>query len=123
MSTSTIGIVGVTEPGPVNCPTLVTNAGDFAHVFGGFLDHRVYTGNRSVLPYAVQGAFDNGAGRIHVDRILGTNAAFAVADLFGSAVEGAAATALAERAAAGATLLRIDDGAGLAAGATGCCCT
>lgn len=116
VSTSTIGMVGVTERGPVNRPTLVTNAGDFSRVFGGFLDHRVYTGNRSVLPYAVQGAFDNGAGRVYVNRILGTNAAFAVADLFGSAVEGSAATALAERAAAGATLLRIDDGTGLGAG-------
>ena len=116
VSTSTIGMVGVTERGPVNRPTLVTNAGDFSRVFGGFLDHRVYTGNRNVLPYSVQGAFDNGAGRIYVNRIVGTNAAFAEADLFGSAIDGAAATTLAERAAAGATFLRIDDGAGLATG-------
>lgn len=116
VSTSTIGMVGVTERGPVNHPTLVTNAGDFSRVFGGFLDHRVYTGNRNVLPYAVQGAFDNGAGRIYVNRIVGTNAAFAVTDLFGSAIDGAAATTLAERASAGATFLRIDDGTGLSTG-------
>ncbi|MCX7288984.1 MAG: phage tail sheath subtilisin-like domain-containing protein [Rhodobacterales bacterium] len=109
-------LIGMTERGPVNQPTLVTNAGDFSRVFGGFLDHRVYTGNRNVLPYAVQGAFDNGAGRIYVNRIVGMAATHAVADLFGSAIDGAAATTLAERAAAGATFLRIDDGTGLAAG-------
>lgn len=116
VSTSTIGMVGLTERGPVNTPTLVTSFGNFTHVFGGMLDHRVFTHNRHVLPYAVQGAFDNGARRIYVNRIVGDNAAFATADLSGNAVVNAAATALAERAAAGAVVLRVNSGNNLAMG-------
>ena len=116
VSTSTIGFIGVTERGPVNRPTLVTNIGDFQRIFGGVLDPRIYTGERHALPFAVQGAFDNGAGRIYVNRILGAGAAFATADLFGDVATSPAVTALAERAAAGAVLLRIEDGTNLAAG-------
>lgn len=116
VSTSTIGMVGLTERGPVNTTTLVTSFGNFIRVFGGMLDHRVFTQNRNALPYAVQGAFDNGAGRIYVNRIVGDNAAYATADLFGNAVTVAAATALAERAAAGAVVLRVDSGNNLAMG-------
>lgn len=116
VSTSTIGMVGLTERGPVNMPTLVTSFGNFTRVFGGMLDHRVFTQNRNALPYAVQGAFDNGAGRIYVNRIVGANAAYATADLFGNAVTVAAATVLAERAAAGAVVLRVDSGNNLAMG-------
>lgn len=118
VSTSTIGMVGMTERGPVDTPTLVTNFGDFNRTFGGMLDHRVFTGNRNALPYAVQGAFDNGAGRIYVSRIIGTNAGFGAVDLLGNSVVGAAATALSSRAIAGATVLQVDDGTNLALGDT-----
>ena len=117
-STSTIGMVGVTERGPVDEPTLVTSFGAYSRVFGGMLDHRVYTGGRDALPFAVQGAFDNGAGRIYVNRIVGANATHGTADLFGNAAVGPAATALAERALAGATVLRVDDGTNLSLGDT-----
>jgi phage tail sheath protein FI len=116
VSTSTIGMVGVTERGPVNRPTLVTSFGAYFRSFGGMLNHRVYTAERNALPFAVQGAFDNGAGRIYVNRIVGTNAAFGMVDLLGNAVGMPAATALAERALAGATVLRVDDGTNLALG-------
>ncbi len=116
VSTSTIGMVGMTERGPVNTPTLVTSYGNFSRVFGGMLDHRVFNQNRNALPYAVQGAFDNGAGRIYVNRVVGDNAATATTDLFGNAITAAAATALAERAIAGAVVLRVDSGDNLAMG-------
>jgi phage tail sheath protein FI len=118
VSTSTIGMVGMTERGPVNRPTLVTSFGAYLRTFGGMLNHRVYTAERNALPFAVQGAFDNGAGRIYVSRIVGTNAAFGTVDLLGNAVDTPAATALAERALAGATVLRVDDGTNLALGDT-----
>lgn len=116
VSTSTIGMVGMAERGPVNTPTLVTNFGTFVRIFGGMLDHRVFTGNRNALPYAVQGAFDNGAGRVYINRIVGANASFGVVDLLGNAAANPAATALSERAIAGATVIRIDDGTNLGAG-------
>ncbi|MFZ5961677.1 phage tail sheath family protein [Thalassococcus sp. BH17M4-6] len=116
VSTSTIGMVGMTERGPVDTPTLVTNFGAFTRTFGGMLDHRVFTGNRNALPYAVQGAFDNGAGRIFVSRIVGENATFGTVDLLGNTVVGAAATALSARAIAAATEIQVDDGTNLAQG-------
>lgn len=116
VSTSTIGMVGMTERGPVDTPTLVTNFGAFVQRFGGMLNSRVYTGNRNALPYAVQGAFDNGAGRIYVSRIVGPNATYGSVDLLGNTVAGAAATALTSRAVAGATVLQVNDGTNLALG-------
>ena len=98
VSTSTIGMVGATERGPVNEPTLVTNFGNFTRVFGGLLNSRVFTDQRHVLPLAVQGAFDNGAGRIYVNRVAGPNASFGEADLFGNDTTAPAATALSDRA-------------------------
>jgi phage tail sheath protein FI len=118
VSTSTIGMVGVTERGPVDQPTLVTSFGAYSRIFGGMLDHRVFTGNRDALPFAVQGAFDNGASRIYVDRIVGATATYGTADLLGNTVVDPATTALAERGAAGATVLRVDDGTNLALGDT-----
>jgi len=37
VSTSTSGMVGVTERGPVDVPVLVTSVGEYARVFGGRL--------------------------------------------------------------------------------------
>lgn len=116
VSTSTIGMVGMTERGPVDEPTLVTSFGDFTRTFGGLLDHRVYTEHRDSLPISVQGAFDNGAGRIYINRIVGDNAAFGDVDLFANAVTSPATTALSDRAVAGATLLAIDDGTNIDTG-------
>ena len=75
----------------------------------------MYTQNRDALPYAAR-CFDNGAGRIYINRIVGDNAAYATADLFGNAVTDAASTALAERSPAGDELLRVDSGNNISIG-------
>ena len=98
VSTSTIGMVGMTARGPVDRPTLVTSYGDFTRAFGGLLNGAVYTANRDALAFAVQGAFDNGAGRIYVNRIIGPNATYAAVDLFGDETQAPATTALSNRA-------------------------
>jgi phage tail sheath protein FI len=116
VSTSTIGMVGIAQRGPVDEPTLVTSFGAYMRTFGGLLDQRVFTNARHSLPYAVQAAFDNGAARIYVNRIVGANATFATADLFGNDAAAPASTTLADRATSGATVLRIADGTNLANG-------
>ena len=118
VSTSTIGMVGMTERGPVNRPALVTSFGDFTRTFGGLLNSAVYTNHRDALPHAVQGAFDNGAGRVYVNRIVGDGADFATVDLLGDDAETPAGTALSARAGMGAVLLQIDDGTNISNGDT-----
>lgn len=115
-STSTIGMVGVTERGPVGRPILVTNFGDFLRAFGGFLDHREYPGERHVLPHAAQGAFDNGAGRIYVVRVLGKEAKRATVDLLGPFPGDAAQSFLLGRTAKGAKEIWITEGSGVKPG-------
>ncbi|MGV8937567.1 MAG: phage tail sheath subtilisin-like domain-containing protein [Allorhizobium sp.] len=73
-STSTAGMVGMTERGPINMPTLVTSRGDYARKFGGDLDPLIFTDGRDGLPYAAEGFFTNGGSRLYVVRIVGTNA-------------------------------------------------
>lgn len=59
VSTSTAGLVGVTERGPVNVPMLVTSYGDFGRVFGGKLEIDDFTDATGrphcYLPHAVEG--------------------------------------------------------------------
>jgi len=76
-STSTAGMVGITERGPVGVPMLITSAGAFKRVFGGLLDPAVHTGGADALPQAVNGFFANGGSRVYVVRILGTGASTA----------------------------------------------
>ena len=113
-STSTAGMVGVTQRGPVNTPTLVTSFGEFSRVFGGLLDHRTFTENRDALPYAVQGFFTNGGQRLYVSRIIGPAASFARTDLYAEPVTLAARSTLAARAAAGSNSLLLLGSPGLA---------
>lgn len=70
VSTSTSGMVGVTQRGPVGVATLVTSFPDFVRQFGGYLDDRVYTGSAWYLPHAVEGFFTNGGRRLYVVRVL-----------------------------------------------------
>ena len=64
VSTSTAGMLGVTERGPVNIPILITSFGDFTRWFGGALNSRDFhddvSGDHCYLPHAVQGFFKNG---------------------------------------------------------------
>ncbi|HVO70482.1 MAG TPA: phage tail sheath C-terminal domain-containing protein [Aggregatilineaceae bacterium] len=73
VSTSTTGMIGVTERGPVNVPVLVTSYGEFVRWFGDKLNIQDYsngTDRHCYLPHAVQGFFDNGGKRLYITRIL-----------------------------------------------------
>ena len=77
VSTSTAGMVGVTQRGPVNEPTLVTSFADFNRQFGGYLDRRLYPTALEychVLPHAVEGFFTNGGQRVYITRVVGAGA-------------------------------------------------
>jgi len=79
-STSTAGMVGVTERGPVGVPTLITSAGQFKRVFGGLLNHtnaayaHAPDQAKDALPHAVAGFFTNGGSRAYVVRVVGSAA-------------------------------------------------
>lgn len=74
VSTSTAGVIGVTERGPVNVPMLVTSFGEYQRIFGQMLDGVNYQDHR-YLPNAVEGFFTNGGKRLFVTRILELQAA------------------------------------------------
>jgi hypothetical protein len=114
VSTSTAGFVGVTERGPVNEPTLVTSYADFTRKFGGYLDHRIFTGDRDVLPYAVEGFFSNGGTRAYITRVVGKAAKYAEVDLYGVPRTAPASTTLAQRVAAGSDTLLLNSGTNIA---------
>nr|WP_298248534.1 phage tail sheath C-terminal domain-containing protein [uncultured Halomonas sp.] len=79
--TSTAGMIGMTARGPVNQPMLVTSQAGFSRVFGGLLDPLEFSAGRDALPYAAEGFFANGGGRLYVVRIVGETAAEATLDL------------------------------------------
>jgi phage tail sheath protein FI len=113
VSTSTAGMVGVTERGPVNVPILVTSYGEYVRWFGerlnknDFLDH-------CYLPHAVEGFFTNGGERLYVARVLETAAAVpATAKLFDRNGATSAATSLLVGAGAGAPGIYVASGSGL----------
>lgn len=118
VSTSTAGMVGLTERGPANVPTLVTNAGDYSDTFGGLLDRDEF-GGLGYLPNAVDGFFRNGGRRLYVTRIESAGAARSDLMLHNRGELGGGATApptaLLLGAAAGATDAVIMDAAGIAA--------
>ncbi|TVR60014.1 MAG: phage tail sheath protein [Gemmatimonadales bacterium] len=116
VSTSTAGVVGVTQRGPVGSPVLVTSFGEFTRVFGGLLDHRVFTDGLDALPYAARGFFGNGGQRLYVSRIVGGDAQRASVDLLATPPTGAADTALSARGSEGDTLLSLDDGTDVGVG-------
>ena len=66
VSTSTTGMVGVTERGPVDVPVLITGVGEFNRWYGGLLRAADY-GDHRYLPHAVEGFFTNGGKRVYVD--------------------------------------------------------
>jgi phage tail sheath protein FI len=69
VSTSTAGMVGVTERGPLNVPILVTSYGEYRRWFGDALNPALY-GEHRFLPHAVEGFFINGGKRVYVTRVL-----------------------------------------------------
>lgn len=62
ISTSACAMVGVTERGPINEPTLVTSWEQFLKTFGGYLA-------AGYLAYAARAFFDNGGSVLWVTRI------------------------------------------------------
>lgn len=80
-STSTAGMVGLTERGPVGVPTLVTSAGAFKRIFGGLLDHNTYSNGQDALPHAANGFFANGGSRLYVVRVTGAGPAISTTTL------------------------------------------
>ena len=62
VSTSTAGLLGVTERGPT-APKLVTSFKQFDQIYGSYLEN-------SFLPYAVNGFFQNGGQRCFIARIV-----------------------------------------------------
>jgi phage tail sheath protein FI len=76
VSTSTAAIIGPTERGPL-APRMVTSWLEYQRWYGGFLPDA----QRSFVPYAVQGFFDNGGQRLFVARILDPEATTAEGDV------------------------------------------
>lgn len=74
VSTSTAGMLGVTERGPVNVPILITSYGEYTRWFGERLNPLDF-GNHCYLPPAVEGFFTNGGKRVYVARVLDTDLA------------------------------------------------
>lgn len=94
VSTSTCGLVGVTERGPVGVPLLVTSAGEFTRWFGGRLRPGDDYGDHTHLPHAVEGFFTNGGKRAFVVRALDSAATRAASPLFDRGDDTSVATAL-----------------------------
>jgi Bacteriophage tail sheath protein len=115
VSTSTSGMVGVTERGPVNSPTFVTGFADYTRQFGGFLNRREFAGANWLFPHAVDGFFTNGGKRLFVVRVLPDEATHAQLTVLGGA-PGGFASALAASAAAGEGYVIVDSTTGLAVG-------
>lgn len=73
VSTSTAGLVGVAERGPVNVPQLVTSYGEYQRLFGGRLPIDEFSDSgraHCYLPLAVEGFFLNGGKRAWITRVL-----------------------------------------------------
>jgi phage tail sheath protein FI len=115
VSTSTAGMVGVTQRGPTSGkPKLVTNFLEFQTTFGGFLpepaptvrdtwaDNPTEGGRWWLFPLAVKGFFDNGGQRLYVKRVVSGDAEPASGTLGQGLV-----SQIARDAAAGSTTLEL----------------
>ena len=116
VSTSTAGMVGVTQRGPTTGkPKLITNFLEYQTTFGGFLpepdppvrdawaSNPTEGGRWWLFPLAVKGFFDNGGQRLYVKRVASAEAVAASGRLGQGLV-----SAVARDAAAGATALELD---------------
>ena len=71
VSTSTAGMAGETERGPLT-PRLVTSWAEYLRWYGDYVDRVVPPPSPNVfLPYAVRSFFENGGRRLHVARVTG----------------------------------------------------
>lgn len=113
VSTSTTGMVGVTERGPVNVPVLVTSYGEYVRWFGERLNPGDYLDHR-FLPHAVEGFFTNGGKRLFVVRVLETAQAQAAETFLFDRNAAAAGTRLLRGAAAGVNNVYVADAGAVA---------
>jgi phage tail sheath protein FI len=100
VSTSTAGMVGVTERGPVGVPVLITSVGDYQRVFGGQLNADDYDEHR-FFPHAIEGFFTNGGKRVYVVRVLNSAASKASSPLFDRGDAGSVTTRMIRAAGEG----------------------
>ena len=85
VSTSTAGMVGVAERGPIDVPILITSVGEYRRWFGEQLnDTEFHNGNgyHCYLPHAVEGFFTNGGKRVYITRVLRDDAVASSTQLF-----------------------------------------
>jgi phage tail sheath protein FI len=107
VSTSTTGLIGVTERGPVDVPILITSFGEYRRWFGERLNPADFTNPGPppdphwYFPLAVDGFFTNGGKRAYVTRILPAEATPAETVLFGRADIGFADSVLLRAAGQG----------------------
>ena len=74
VSTSTAGLVGLAERGPVvGQPQLVTSFADYRRMYGGYLSEAA-CGTARFLPYAVEQFFLNGGSRAYIMRAVPADA-------------------------------------------------
>jgi phage tail sheath protein FI len=117
VSTSTAGLVGVAERGPLNVPVLITSEGDYRRAYGGGLRPDDFD-DCWYLPLAIRGFFQNQGQRAYVVRVAPDAAAKASVDFMGQgSPTGFSATVLAQIQAGDSQLVVTDD-TGLAAGQT-----
>ena len=64
-------MVGLTQKGPINKPTLITSYLEFQRTFGTYLDKNY--GDYRYLPHAVEGFFQNGGQRVYINRVSASN--------------------------------------------------
>ena len=116
VSTSTAGMIGVTERGPANVPMLVTSAGEYQRLFGQTLNAALYFGHR-FLPHAIEGFFTNGGKRVYVTRVLEQSAALpAVRQLVAPEVGAAVQAPVVIPAAPGVNTVIVDSNPGFVVG-------
>lgn len=74
VSTSTVGMVGVTQKGRIDgLPLLVTSLADFVRKFGGYLGPDIEEDKR-YLAYAAEAFFQNGGQRLYIKRVIADDA-------------------------------------------------
>jgi uncharacterized protein len=117
VSTSTAGVVGVTERGPEDVPVLITSFPEYQRLFGGYLDPQVST-DTWYLPYAVEGFFLNGGQRVYVVRVASQNAVRASTTLMDRGSPDGYSSPLEVLVSEGDTVLLVADSSGLAGGET-----
>lgn len=99
VSTSTAGMIGVTERGPVGVPILITSYGEYVRWFGDRLNPAEFP-HHCFLPHAIEGFFVNGGKRVFVVRVLDAQQAqYAQFRLFDRGMATSATTVLLRAAA------------------------